>query len=163
MKLAHCAPDANKTPTAGRHSNAAQGQVLSEIWQVNFKLNMKTKICAFTTRILWLFLGECLLTYQKLLRLAVFVTLCQVGKVHKHLEEPVRRKQQSVTRDPETMCMQETMRGKVIKKRGEAEKGWKRQEKSKKERKKEQWKVAANSSISKPLCRNSLCLPSPSH
>lgn len=37
-----------------------------------------------------------------------------------------------------------------------------RQDKGRKE-KKEQWKVAANSSISKPLCRNSLCLPSPSH
>lgn len=36
-----------------------------------------------------------------------------------------------------------------------------RQEKLK--RKKEQCKVAVNSSISKPLCRNSLCLPSPSH
>lgn len=37
--------------------------------------------------------------------------------------EAVRRRQRGVTRDPETVCMRETMRGKVIKKAGEGQKG----------------------------------------
>lgn len=37
--------------------------------------------------------------------------------------EAVRRRQQSVTRDSETVCMRETMGGKVIKKAGEGQKG----------------------------------------
>lgn len=69
--------------------------------------------------------------------------------------------QQSVARRRRDAWRQ-TMGGKVARQAGEGQKGVKKAGGERKEEK-ERRKVAANSSISKPLCRNSLCLPSPSH